>query len=255
MTRPATHPRRPRTRAALIAALVAGTALALTSCGTDTSDGTDASRDAETTSASPTTPPAADDGSTPDVPVDPAQLTEVPDDFPLAAGLPDTNDSDGSPVEVTDGPATKIKVCGEVVWSPLTPLATTDVASASYTGGEDFRSHRLALYGDELGAQQALDSMRDAYTGCPSETIGGTEQVYEVVEMDQGSATITHRYRMDGQFVPGLEVIELVAIGNAFYFSSYYGEGGGSDESIASSIDFAHDGSRPVWNAMALFAG
>lgn len=253
------------TRARSYAATVAVTALLLagvTGCG-DTA--TSLTRADSTTTGTPTTAPPStsspssapvDDGGTPDVPVAPASTTTVPAGFPLADGLPGTNGDDGSPVAVTDRPTwTDVELCGEVVWSQEVPTATTDLAGASYTGeAEDSRSRLLAVYPDEVAAQQALDTVRDAYTACPDGEVGGTDQVYEVVEAEQGSATITHRYRTDGRFDTGLEVIELVAIGNALYLSSYYGEGGGSPDTIASAITSAHEDSQPVWRAMRVFA-
>ncbi|MDO9455110.1 hypothetical protein [Nocardioides sp.] len=258
------HLRRPRTL--LAAAAVA--ALLLTGCGDTTEAGPDgpdadrADRAGATVAPTPTSSAASpsdspvDDGSTPDVPVDPAQVTAVPDDFPLAAGLPATNGDDGSPVTVTDRPSWRdVELCGDVVWSQQVPVPTLDRAGASYTGeAEDTRSRLVAVYADELDAQQALDTLRDAYAACPSQDLGGTEQVYQVVDTAQGSATVTHRYRLDGRFDAGLEVIELVAVGNALYLSSYYGEGGGSDEAIASFVDFARESSQPVLDALAVFS-
>ena len=183
-------------------------------------------------------------------------MTQVPDDFPLAAGLPDVNGDDGSPVTVTDTPTwTEVELCGEVVWSLDGPVAGRDLAGASYTGeAEDTRSRLLAVYDDSLDSQEALDTLRDSYAACPDGSVGGTDQVYEVVASEQGSAVVTHRYRTDGRFDTGLEVIEIVSVGNALYLSSYYGEGGGSADTIASAIAFARESSRPVRRAMAVFA-
>lgn len=248
------HPIR---RTLAVPALVAVTALLLTGCGEPAASpgatGATGADTATTTTPSSAPVPALQDGNAPDVP---GSMTQVPDDFPLAAGLPDVNGDDGSPVTVTDTPTwTEVELCGEVVWSLDGPVAGRDLAGASYTGeAEDTRSRLLAVYDDSLDSQEALDTLRDSYAACPDGSVGGTDQVYEVVASEQGSAVVTHRYRTDGRFDTGLEVIEIVSVGNALYLSSYYGEGGGSADTIASAIAFARESSQPVRRAMAVFA-
>jgi hypothetical protein len=238
-------------RTALAATTAALTALVLVGCGDPE---TAVTRPASPATSSSTTP---EEVATPsDTPAAPAAwTTEVPDAFPLAAGLPATNGDDGTPVEVTDRPTwTSVELCGEVVWSAGEPVARRDLAGASYTGeAEDSRSRVLALYDDDRAAQSALDALVDAYVACPAAEESGTEQVYELVQAEHGSVTVTHRYRTDGRFDTGLEVIEMAVVGNALLLSSYYGEGGGSDVTIDSAIQLARDWSRPVVAAMEVF--
>lgn len=241
------------TRIARVTAVGVVAALLLTACGTtradppagSPADGT--AQDPAAGAASPATAPAAA----------PAGVTEVPDTFPLAAGLPTVNQDDGSPVAVTDRPTwTDVELCGATVWSRRVPVAATDVAGASYTGeSEDLRSRVLAVYADAPAARQSFDALRDAYSACPEETVGGTDQVYEVVDTHQGSATVTHRYRGADGFDPGLEVIGLVVVGNALSLSSYYAEGGSSRASVADMLAFADRSDRPVRTAMTAVFG
>ncbi|WP_134764698.1 hypothetical protein [Nocardioides sp. 1609] len=200
-------------------------------------------------------PQAADGGGTATtvadaVPSAEPPATRLPDDFPLAAALPATNGDDGTPVRVTARPGTDgVELCEDEAW---TRDGTVDVAGVTYAGeAEDFRGRTLALYADEAAATAALDHARAAFAACPDATVGGTDQVYEEIDRGPGSSTYTHRYRYGGAFDPGLEVIEVVQVGPALYLASYYGEGGTSPESIASSVDEARTSSRPVLEAMA----
>lgn len=185
-----------------------------------------------------------------------AAVSSIPDDFPLTDGLPRTN-ADGSRVRVTDDPGfDRFRVCGETVWSPTTPEAAVDVAGATYTAeAEDFRGRALALYEDAATAEAALAHARTTMDECPHGTVGGTDQVYEEVDGDADHATFTHRYRTEGFFDTGLEVIELVRVGTALHLASYYGEGGGSPESIEASLEFAASSSAGAVTAMSVFKG
>ncbi|WP_139978085.1 hypothetical protein [Nocardioides litoris] len=209
-----------------------------------------------TPTAAPAPPTEASAAVADVVPATASGPTEVPDGFPLAAGLPRRN-GDGSPVTVTDRPTwTSVELCGRTAWSAGTPVAQRDTAGATYTGeAEDVRSRVLAVHGTDAEATSVLGALRRAYSDCPQAEEGGTDQVYEVVEDEPDAITVTHRYRSEGRFDTGLEVIEVRAVGTAVLLTSTYGEGGGSPESIAAQVAFAHDASRPVVEAMSVFAG
>ncbi|QCW50160.1 hypothetical protein FE634_06605 [Nocardioides dongxiaopingii] len=216
--------------------------LALTGCGDARTDDTTrdqgADRSATATAVAESAPTSED------------AAARLPDDFPLAAALPATNGDDGTPVRVTDRPGTDgVELCGDQAW---TPDETLDVAGVTYAGeAEDFRGRTLALYADDAAAAAALDRARDAFAACPAGTVGGTDQVYEEVASGRGAVTYTHRYRYQGSFDTGLEVIQVVQVGPALYLASYYGEGGGSPATIASSVEEARRSSRPVVEAMS----
>ena len=185
-----------------------------------------------------TSAPAADDPDTTPTPTPtPTSSTTRPlGDFPLTRGYPEHNGDDGSPVVVTEqtglGPLT---FCDRPAWSMEVPAVPADSVGTTYTGeAEDFRARTLVRYDDEALAAQALAALRLAVEECPEGEIGGTAQVYTGSTRHTGDEafTITHRYRSEYGFDTGLEVIDLVRVGDLLFLSSEYGEGGGSDESI-----------------------
>jgi hypothetical protein len=185
-----------------------------------------------------TSAPVADDPE-PLAPSETSSTTRPLDDFPLARGYPDTNGDDGSPVVVTDesgvGPLT---FCDRPGWSLDVPVAPADLVGATYTGeAEDFRGRTLVRYDDEGLAAKALATLRDAVEVCPEEAVGGTAQVYTGTSRPAGddAFTITHRYRAEHGYDTGLEVIDVVRVGDLLLLTSEYGEGGGSEESIRRS--------------------
>jgi hypothetical protein len=158
--------------------------------------------------------------------------------FPLARGFPETNGNDGSPVVVSaESGVDALSFCGRAAWSP-DAVGTIDLVGTTYTGeAEDFRGRTLVRYAEEALAAQALATLRLAVEQCPEEQVGGTAQVYAGADRDAGDEafTITHRYRGEYGFDTGLEVVDVVRVGDLVLLSWEYGEGGGSDESIRRS--------------------
>lgn len=176
----------------------------------------------------------------------------IPDGFPLADQLPETN-GDGTPVTTTGEPAiTKLEQCGVTLWTRRGPAAPTEaVAGASYVGeAEDSRTRTLALYGSEEDARAALQRIRTGLLDCPVESDAGSDRVYEEVSSTGNESVFTLRYRTDGVFDPGLEVLQLHRENNAVLLATYYGEGGGSAATIASAVDLAGTESMGVYAAM-----
>ncbi len=185
-----------------------------------------------------TSTPVADDPE-PTAPTETSSATRPLDDFPLTRGYPDTNGDDGSPVVVTDeSGVAPLTFCDRPAWSLDVPVAPADVVGAPYTGeAEDVRGRTLVRYDDAGLAAKALATLRLAIETCPEEVVGGTAQVYTGTTRPAGDEafTITHRYRSDYGFDTGLEVIDVVRVGDLVLLSSEYGEGGGSEESIRRS--------------------
>ena len=186
-------------------------------------------------------------------------VAQIPPEFPLDAGYPPANGSDGSPVEVIDEPGYPgLDLCGATVWSPYED-AVLDLAGATYTGeAEDSRTRTLVLYDSPDGAAAALADIRDGFAGCPAQEVGGTEQVWEEVDApfsdgNDDAAVFTHRFRTAGQFDVGLEVLQVLRVANALFVDTNYGEGGGSQASIDSVLAFADDQAADVVTAMEQF--
>ncbi len=196
-TPPHRRPVRPGLAIAAIVATLAG-------CGEETATPTSTTR--TTAAARPRRPPSRPrrrSAGPVDV-VDPAGPS-IPADFPLADGLPEENE-DQTPVEVTDEPGVStIEQCDETIW---TTDGAADVAGALFTQPEDSRARTLALYGSPEEAQAAFTSIREGLNACPSDTIGGTEQVYEEVSTTDNESLFTHRFRGEQGFDVGLEVIQ-----------------------------------------------
>jgi hypothetical protein len=177
--------------------------------------------------------------------------------FPLALGYDDENGDDHSPVVVTDRPATKaFEVCDGPVWDPH--AGTTDVIGVEWRGEAEWsRGRTLVLYADEHSATEALSAAREALAACAMEPgqpgYGSAHTLLDQTMGDQ-SVTWTDTYWYESEderlFDTGLTVYHLVRVGRAVLMSYEYGEGNGSEESRASSIERATDLERPVVDRM-----
>lgn len=235
---------------AVAAVAIVATPLALLSGG----GGTTAQPATSTPSVTDTAPPPSET-TTVTTEVGPAYLATVPDDFPLDDQLPETNDVDGSPVEITGRPAiARLEQCGTALWTPDGPAAATlSVAGVAFQGFEDTRRRTLALYASEDDAAAALRTIRDGLNDCHIDSTdgGGSEVVADEMTSVENESVFTFRYRTDGRFDTGLEVLQLHREGNALLLATYYGEGGSSPSTIASAIDTAAADSAGVYDAMA----
>jgi hypothetical protein len=265
-----TTPARARLRRAAATAAVVPLVLLAAACGTEDGGRADAAADpdpAPATSSAPvesTEPTEATEATEPAEPVDqPAAVTRVPDDLPLADGLPEVN-GDGSPVRVTrTAPFDDFELCGQTAWATDGDHPVADTAGVAYAGeAEDFRSRTLALYPDADAAAAALDTLVTALQQCDRGEIGGTTQAYDELDaplpdgVDDG-ATVQHRYAGEqGGFDVGLEVLQLWRAGNALYLASYYGEANGSPATVRGFVDQAAEESAPAVRAVvALVTG
>lgn len=236
--------------AALAVALIATPVALIATGGPD-----DDVQPAPAPSTTITDPPSED----PDEPTETAVpagpvVTEIPADFPLAAGYPPENGDDGSPVEMTDEPGVPtIQACEAPVWS-ADDVDATDVAGAGYTGeAEDFRGRTLVLYSSVERAEANLtDQIVAGVEACPND--GGPSGSEWTVQGTEGDTTIiTKQYLSDGRPNPGLEVYLVTRVANALLVDWNYGEGGASDASRQAVIDFALDQQADVVTAMQQF--
>jgi hypothetical protein len=176
--------------------------------------------------------------------------------FPLAVGLPDTNEDDSSPVVVTDRPATKaFDLCGTTAWNPHRD--SSGVIGVTFSGeAEWYRGRTLVLYPSADAAAAAVDAAHRAVAGCgqdPECDSGHT--AHTVVDYEAGDRSFAWMDRywspdLDG-FDTGLTVYHVVGVGRAVLLTYEYGEGNGSEQTRQQAIDRAAEDDEEVVAAMA----
>jgi hypothetical protein len=173
--------------------------------------------DPETTTTAPGTAP-------------PQASTEIPDDFPLAAGLPqDDGETEVSPPSQDGDGMGEVDMCGTVVWPVLdTPGGTTRLL-ASASGPEWFDGRELVVHATPTLAARAMEAMRVAAATCRS----ADHQVWTALEPDTGLDTVTMGLTYDNGL--GSSVFQVTRVGSARLMVSTYGEG-----SLASLEEQAH---------------
>jgi hypothetical protein len=179
---------------------------------------------------------AEDPGSTPPPPAQSSSATRPLDDFPLARGYPETNGDDGSPVVVSRHPGLEqLILCGRPAWSPgmLSPI---DLVGATYTGeAEDSRGITLVRYADIPLAAKAMAMVQVGVARCPEEADGARTYSGLGRQVGDEAFTITQRFRAEYGFDTGLVVYDFVRVSDLLLINWDYGEGGGSEATIASS--------------------
>ena len=139
------------------AAVFIGTPVALMS-GTTT-------RTPSTRRSRPPTPTVTEDAQ-------PGWLTEIPAEFPLADGFPETNGVDGSPTEVLDDPGPQYDGIG-ACQTGVVPPGQVDTAGITYTGESEDRSSRtLVLLADEAAVGELPGRGSRADQGLPDGSDG-----------------------------------------------------------------------------------
>jgi hypothetical protein len=224
----------------------------LTGCGTATpitvgeDPGSTPNSSASTTAAATTPPPPAQSSS----------ATRPLDDFPLARGYPETNGDDGSPVVVTRHPGLEqLILCGRPAWTPELPVAPVDLVGARYTGeAEDSRGITLVRYADIPLAAKAMAMAQAGVARCPEEADGA--RTYSGLDRQVGDEafTITQRFRTEYGFDTGLVVYDFVRVGDLLLINWDYGEGGGSEATIASSRRAVTDQSDDLLPELCAYA-
>lgn len=149
-----------------------------------------------------------------------AAVTAVPDDFPLAVGLPE----DGGDFEVSEPSADaagmgEVEMCGAVVWPIVGTAGGTNRLVVGATGPEYFDGRELVVHADAEVATHAMAAIRRAAKDCRSVD----HQVWTVLERDTGYDTVT----MGLTYADGLgsSVFQVTRVGSARLMVSTYGEG------------------------------
>jgi hypothetical protein len=186
----------------------------------------------------------------------PDWLTEIPADFPLADGFPETNGLDGSSTEVVDESViTPVQLCG-MEWPTVDPV---DAAGITYTGeSEDTGDRTLLLLEDEAAAQTALDELREAVKACPNQPTGGGDSVLlsSLVDLDldaDDSVVVAQRVQFDDGLISDLTMTSVARSGNAVYVESSYGSAA-SDDVVDFEAERLRERSANVLVAMCVFA-
>ncbi|MCW2737571.1 hypothetical protein [Nocardioides sp.] len=228
-----------RLRSTLLTAALAGT-LAVGACG-------GGSPEDATDSASPTGP----SGGSAAVPETPGPGTEIPDDFPLSAGM--GGPQDAIPTSRTGTGLRDLALCGT---APLRGLGVRDRMIADNSGGESANTRELVLLGSPDEAALVARAFTDLPSGCRTPTVNGDmETVTEVRRSPFGptpAVTLIQTYTFDGEPGTGATVIHVVPVGAALLITSTYGEW--TDAALEQGVTDTVDAIRETVAGLDLFA-
>ena len=165
--------------------------------------------------------PPSDGASGTQQPATPEPGTEIPDDFPLSAGM-------GGPRDVIATSRTgtglrDLELCGT---SPLRGLGIRDRMVADNSGGESADTRELVLLGTPGEAALVARAFSDLVADCAEPDVsGGVETVTELRGSPFGATpatTLVQTYAVDGQPGTGATVIHVVPVGAALLVTSTY---------------------------------
>lgn len=173
---------------------------------------------------------------------DPQGLTEIPADFPLAAGVKGAQRSD-------EALMAGLEYCGT---APLADLAPVDVRSVELSGGETAIVRTLYLLDSPEAAVTAHEAILDAAAACTTGAPGndGDVAVHRDGEGWPGSTVTNDHARGEEVFEPAVDVVNAVSAGPALLVTSvamYPTEG--IDQNVAT----ARQDDNAVMVAMAEF--
>ncbi len=216
-----------RLRSTLVTAVLAGT-LALGACGDPASE--EASGD-----AGPAEGPSDERTSEP---ANTGPGTEIPDDFPLSAGM-------GGPQDTlaTSRTGTGLRDLTLCDTAPLRGLGTRDRMIADNSGGESANTRELVLLGSPDEAARVARAFTDLPSGCPDATVtADMETLTEVRQSRFGPApavTLVQTYTFDGEPGTGATVIHVIPAGAALLITSTYGQwtGAALEQGVAETVD------------------
>lgn len=230
-------------------------ALALAGCGDQPSDGAGSDAGSDTGSDEGTRSDQSSDEAT----AGPAS-TEIPDGFPLSAGMAGPEDTIATSRSGTG--LRDLLICDT---APLRGLGIRDRMIADNSGGESAHTRELVLLGNPDEAALVAEAFADLSSFCDTTSIrgdrkGDMETVTEVRESPFGpapAATLVQTYRFDGDPGTGATVVHVVPVGAALLVTSTYGEWTRDtlesgvaetvdtlDETVA-ALDMFDDGSTP----------
>lgn len=151
-------------------------------------------------------------------------LTRVPDGFPLADGWPEPElEAGGEATTPTRGkvvgpnreilPMT-LYVCGKEIATPTDPVDRLSAQLPQSFG----RERQVGVFPDDSVAQEYVDSVRDAYQGCPRyETDPGDASLSRVIDLDRGDEAfqVHGNFENADEISENVEVVHVVRVGNA----------------------------------------
>lgn len=189
---------------------------------------------------------------------DPAQATaepptsEIPDDFPLSAGMGGPEDTIAT---LRTGTGLRdLELCGT---APLRGLGSRDRMIADNSGGESANTRELLVFGSlEEGALVAR-SFTDLPRGCPSPARSGEmETLTEVRASPFGpapAAALLQTYAFDGEAGTGATVVHVVPVGSALLVTSTFGQW--TDDELEQAVAQTVEPLRQTVAAMQAFDG
>jgi hypothetical protein len=169
--------------------------------------------------AAPSDEPSTD-GPTPD-PTTAATELRIPDDFPLNASYPTTNE-DTTPVKVSGEPGFGgLTLCGETI---LVSAGAADVLGTKFVGAEDYRSRTLLLFEKPADALAVLQQAELAVQACPA--FDNSSLTPFEVQLGDESFGFDQTFEDTGGDTRALSSYLVVQVGRAVLIGTAYGESG-----------------------------
>ncbi|KAA1427256.1 hypothetical protein [Nocardioides antri] len=178
-------------------------------------------------------------------PSEPGGTRLIPDDFPLAAGWPDSSQADGEGLEGPNRtlPSLEFSACDATFAEP----DYLDRLLATWSGAEDYRVRQLTVYADAAAATTATDELVDFFRSCGTGPVrdDGYRTDYEVVPVDAGEQAwaVLQRDSFEGAETPFGSTTVVVRVGAAVMILDHGGHAGypsgDGQAAIASIIDEA----------------
>jgi len=201
-----------------------------------------------------TNSPSVSDSATPtDGATQAPQVHDIPDDFPLAAGWPDTSTSEYGDKALKGPsralPALDITACGHHV----PDLGNLDRLDATWKNVEDYRSRELLTFPTAQEAVTYVAHLRAIWMDCPSEDAGGQTTVHELRSTEVGgeSVALVTSYEMNGAPALGLSVDHVIRLGRGVLIDS--GANEGTTDLLEHQLAVMTDESAPAVAAMCVF--
>ena len=153
----------------------------------------------------------------------PESGTEIPDDFPLAAGM--GGPEDAVLTSRTGTGLRDLELCGT---APLRGLGIRDRMVVDNSGGESADTRELVVLGNPDETRLVAEAFADLASGCDKpDTRGGMETTTEVVASPfrpEPATTLVQTYTFDGEPGTGVTVVHVVPVGAALLVTSTYGQ-------------------------------
>ena len=123
---------------------------------------------------------------------------------------------------------------------------------------EDYRARKLSVYASAEEASAQMTAYLDVFEACPRQEWGdgSPDTVTEVLpsRLGEEAATVVRSAELDGAAVPGIEVVELVRVGNALLLTSESNEGGAGPDGSRPSRAHSSEEAATVTMAMCVFS-